>query len=92
MVCVECGSARRLTRGPVQTRNARRLQSTLVDSERAMVSTQIDPEDLPVSSGKFVPLSSDSDSPHVRRAPSDAVEHLSSQFHSFPGPTTPVVL
>ena len=61
--------------GPVQTRNARRLQSTLVDSERAMVSTQIDPDDdPPVSSGRFAPLSSDSDSPHVRHAPADAVD------------------
>ena len=49
------------------------LQSTLVHSERAMVSTQIDPvDDLPVSSGRFAPLSSDSDSPRVRRAPPDA--------------------
>ena len=33
---------------------SRRLQSTLVDSERSMVSTQIDPDDdLPVTSGRL---------------------------------------
>ena len=44
--------------GPVQTRNARRLQSTQVDSEIGHRSTQIDPEDdPPVRSGRFVPSS-----------------------------------
>ena len=31
-------------------------------------------DDLPVRSGRFGPLSSDSDSPHVRRAPADAID------------------
>ena len=64
--------------GPVQTRNARRLQSTQVDSEIGHRSTQIDPEDdPPVRSGRFAPLSSDSDdSPnvHVCRAPTNAID------------------
>ena len=42
-----------------------------------MVSTQMDPDDdPPISNGRFAPLSSDSDSdnPHVCRAPADAVD------------------
>ena len=53
--------------GPVQTRNARRL-----------LSTQLDPDDdPPVRSGRFGPLSSDSDGDHdvhVCRAPTSAVD------------------
>ena len=53
--------------GPVQTRNARRL-----------LSTQIDPDDdPPVRSGRFAPLSSDSDGDHdvhVCRAPTSAID------------------
>ena len=64
--------------GPAQTRNGRRLQSTKVDSEIGHRSTQIDPEDdPPVRSGRFAPLSSDSDdSPnvHVCRAPNNAID------------------
>ena len=53
--------------GPVQTRNTRRL-----------LSTQIDPDDdPPVRSGRFAPLSSDSDGEnhdvHVCRAPTGAI-------------------
>ena len=53
--------------GPVQTRNARRL-----------LSTQVDPDDdPPVRSGRFGPLSSNSDGDHdvhVCRAPTSAVD------------------
>ena len=70
--------------GPVQTRSAKRLESTQLDSdesdaERSLVHTQVDPDNISVvRSGRFSVLSSDRDvdSPYVQvcRAPTNVVD------------------